>query len=612
MVFVRRWWHVTTDREFLTCGASRRNSWKVLLPVPGILAMFADSGESSLVTLDAYATVALLVVGYLPPAMLWSDLAISLVHAVFYSAHILTREKLLLDEDVDTPDMIEPWSYQVLSIFAMASAGVHSVALAGFSACVAAVSYFLHYGWTLEQIMACIYVFAAGAFAERRLAQLVSERHGDFSYKALTLDSDRQDSYLDFGPTQQTMMEPFSNDGLIGIDSRGLPESCEGSVRHCEESNPSSQASLADLVFSHLLPQADLPASCSSSNAVKPLQEKVPSRLEPVYEPSDVECAQNRVPSRLQHVVEPSEVECTQNRVPSQPQHVLEPSEVQTVPVKTSSRREPAFEPNDVRARPRPRFTAFQVQAPGAATHEAPVFMERLSFAGLSETCYSHDTMSQPSTARSFERQGDILQGLTLPAVAEDSEISGFDEVPLHPPVSPPAGDVLVLRGIKMHGFRCPELNVLFIESKDPSTKVNGRETYWTEAGDYFLYRSKATDTWGIAKARRFEAVINGNSNGVAHSPEGCEIWESSSSRAKRAPWREWDCEARKWITRPSSGVESRGRVRPKARFSDVAIQTELATQDQGSQTDPRPILKGHGFVEGAPEPAPEGGTPDL
>mmetsp|Transcript_53920 Transcript_53920/g.144416 ORF Transcript_53920/g.144416 Transcript_53920/m.144416 type:complete len:266 (-) Transcript_53920:116-913(-) len=249
-------------------------------------------------------------------------------------------------------------------------------------------------------------------------------------------------------------------------------------------------------------------------------------------------------------------------------------------PEEMISRLQPVF------SRPRPRFAAAQVQVPAAATHEAPVFVEKLDFSeGVHDTCYSLYSPSAQSTARSSD--GQVLRRQV------DAEQGHSSSAPSNPPLSPPPADHgVVLRGIKMHGFSTPQLNVLYIESMEASTKVNSRETYWTEASDYFLYYSKATDTWGLAKARRFQAVVDGTSNGVAHSPEGYEIWEDAARVKRRAArtlgnWREWDTKANKWMPRPNAGIEHRGKVRPKVPSPlEKAVQTERAVKDKECQTD--------------------------
>jgi len=540
---VRRWWNVTTDRDFLTSSASRRNAWKVLLPLAGLLAMLADCGFGNLMILDGYATVALLMVAYLPPGVLWSDLAVALVHVVFCSAHgvLVARERRMLSEDDLDSDSAEPWTCQVLSVFAMASAGVHSIALLSFTGTVAAFSHFLRTEAGLQQIVACLYVVSVACFAERRLAQLVFDVQGsDFGYKALMPASD-QESVPPDSPrhsTEPLMSSPTdtqlpvaaaetSTPAVVHPDGEDDQESLQSlqTMHHSTESH----TCLTELVLSHLKPKE---TSRRFSRA-----EEMFSRLQPVF------------------------------------------------------------------SRPRPRFAAAQVQPPAAATHDAPVFVEKIEIPksppglhGLHEATYSVYSQSAPSTARS---ESPVAR---IPSIVTESDQPQRNASPTRQaPVSPTAstveaGQESVLRGLKMQGFQTAQLNVLFIESKEESWKVNGRETYWSEAKDYFLYYSKATDTWGLGKGKRFQAIIDGASNGVAHSPEKYEIWDtgrdsahgSRKRAASRGNWREWDTKAGKWVSRPNSGVANRGKVRPKVGGPESkAVQTEWSCKDQECQTDP-------------------------
>jgi len=115
---------------------------------------------------------------------------------------------------------------------------------------------------------------------------------------------------------------------------------------------------------------------------------------------------------------------------------------------------------------------------------------------------------------------------------------------------------------------------------------ISDRETYWSSSGDYFLYRSESTNTWGAAKAKRFRQIRQGQNNGIAHSPEGFEIWQTASSMLVKKPWREWDAESGKWITRQGAGVESRGKVKKKQAPNDKEIQTESRGEHKATQTD--------------------------
>eukprot|EP00435_Cladocopium_sp_Y103_P046522 s91_g13.t1 len=147
------------------------------------------------------------------------------------------------------------------------------------------------------------------------------------------------------------------------------------------------------------------------------------------------------------------------------------------------------------------------------------------------------------------------------------------------------------LRAVKLGGFQNDWLNVLFVERLAPQFRVNQRETYWPASGAYFIFRSLGTNTWGIAKAKRFQAVKEARSNGVAHSPEGYELWlevNEGQGATQKTNWREWDAQKNKWVTRPGSGVQSRGKVRPKvpsANRAEVEVQTELQVQHRAVQT---------------------------
>jgi hypothetical protein len=136
------------------------------------------------------------------------------------------------------------------------------------------------------------------------------------------------------------------------------------------------------------------------------------------------------------------------------------------------------------------------------------------------------------------------------------------------------------LRGVKLGGFKNDEMNALFVEKNDPRLLVNDRETYWPASGKYFIYRSVSTNTWGVGKATRFNAIKAGKSNGRAHSPKGYELWldvnEIMHSGNSGKSWREWDIESNQWKRRAGSGVRSRGKVRPK--FGPQSLEAEVQT----------------------------------
>jgi len=566
----RRWWILTTEPKYLVSAVSRRNSWRVLLPLPGVLAMLADTGRSDLVILDTSVAIGLLAAGFMPCSRLFSDCTIALLHAAFNFAHnyVLLR-KQLLDE---VEEMSATWSCQVLSMFAMSFAGLHSLALAGFGMVMAISTLLFRFDWTCEQAVACCCIFATASFSEQRLAWFVCERRAhDFGYKALnSTATQHEDVCCGHRLSPRSVAVDHHDSGPEdtvprGNDSDDFEESCYSGGNTIG----SSRLSLADYVISRLSP-SDAASQPSMAGYVF-------SRL--LANPAAASRAARGSPQRH-------------------------------------------------------RFAAAQVQMPGAASHEAPLFSrhEQIERAG--------STLTEEPSGSLF---GQGFEGGAIPEVAEpsrepagwwasgkgggeyqamlpegspqkaalnfssgsdtpgpkapDTEVSCPNDEDLRPrfaepPASPPASipepeKPVVLRGIKMAGFQLAELNVLFVESTDRDTTVNGRETYWSAANDYFLYRSEATSTWGAAKARRLQAVRDGTSNGVAHSPEGFEIWDSQAviAHSKRG-WREWDSEHSKWVNRPGSGVESRGKVRPKASPLEKASQAKPETCNQGCQTD--------------------------
>lgn len=209
------------------------------------------------------------------------------------------------------------------------------------------------------------------------------------------------------------------------------------------------------------------------------------------------------------------------------------------------------------------RLDAEQVSMPGAAIHEAPHF----SFDDLD--AFSNWKGGDPDTATSSE----VSYALDTPTGSQKT--TGLE---ISPGPTTPSG--VSLRGIKLHGFQTVGINALFVERKSPSYQIEGRETYWTAASDYFMYKSAGTNTWGVAKGKRFQQVKTNKSNGIAHSPEGYEIWLDGPETDLGPPltrknWREWDTTESKWAPRVGAGVLTRGRVRPKQKVLPLPAHAE-------------------------------------
>lgn len=144
-----------------------------------------------------------------------------------------------------------------------------------------------------------------------------------------------------------------------------------------------------------------------------------------------------------------------------------------------------------------------------------------------------------------------------------------------------------VFRAIKLTGFNNAALNVLFVENTAPEAAVGGRETYWSHSGDFFLYYSGANNTWAAGKAKRLTQVREGKNNGVAHSPDGFELWPVAPAPTRES-WREWDPQAAKWTIRKGAGVETRGKWRKKDAPCEKGVQTDPQRDDLGQSTQMR------------------------
>jgi hypothetical protein len=108
-------------------------------------------------------------------------------------------------------------------------------------------------------------------------------------------------------------------------------------------------------------------------------------------------------------------------------------------------------------------------------------------------------------------------------------------------------------------------INSFYVEQPVEGYKINNRETYWSEKGDYFLFCSSGTGFWAVEKGKRFKQVKLGKSMGVAHSPKGYDLGTITTSADS---WWEWDKEVSKWVQRIGAGVIRRGRARPAKTLS--------------------------------------------
>lgn len=179
LIEIRRYVSDSLDRDFLMSSASRRDLWRFILPLPGILAMCSDTGKYDLLLLDAGLSVCLFIMASLPTGWLLSDIVICMIFAAYLPVHsvmCLVPAKL----SAASP---------IMAAFTMASAGINAGVLVSFVTLSAIAAPYVAYTWTVEQVWACAYVVFMAIVVERRSTLLVGgERHtSEFGYKALGL-----------------------------------------------------------------------------------------------------------------------------------------------------------------------------------------------------------------------------------------------------------------------------------------------------------------------------------------------------------------------------------------------------------------------------------------
>merc|ERR1712217_943217 len=116
-------------------------------------------------------------------------------------------------------------------------------------------------------------------------------------------------------------------------------------------------------------------------------------------------------------------------------------------------------------------------------------------------------------------------------------------------------------------------LNALYVEKTSDAFHVGGRETYWTEKGDFFLFYSSNMRTWAVEKSRRFHQVLTGQSQGVAHSPKGFDVTLPAPAVEG---WYEWNKETMTWVFSQGAGVGRRGRVK-RMRSPHVSVRGDIS-----------------------------------
>jgi len=499
----QRYLRASFDPDFLASAASRRDLWRILLPLPPIFSMAADRGDYELMLMNVALSVTLFLMSSLPRTWLLSDVVFCLLFGSYIPLHSVLGFG---------PPSVGEASGPALATLTMAAAGVNVWILLAFVIVSYATAPYVAYAWTSTQLLACLYVVFVMTLVEQRATRM--HVRGSFQpsgYKALISADDPASANASRGPVDHLSSRYTADTLSRGIGSDG------------EDAAPPPPAEGEEFAFLNGL-MAKIRGEHRSSGPV------------------------SSIFARFGHNTGQRSVTSTSSG-------------------------------------PRHRFAADKVQPPGAAVHEAPRFAEREMEFLMRDGDQAADQCpeAQPwlQKAQTGESNGSLFPG----SPSGDASPRCF---PQSPAASTPGQ---FYRAVKLGGFDNPHLNALFVERTSPAFRVNGRETFWPTSGYYFIYRSMGTNTWGIAKAKRFEAVKVNKSNGVAHSPEGFELWleVNETQTATKKNWREWDVQANKWVSRPGAGVVSRGKVRPKAMTaaakSEVAVQASVEVSDATAQT---------------------------
>ncbi|CAK0879317.1 unnamed protein product [Prorocentrum cordatum] len=165
--------------------------------------------------------------------------------------------------------------------------------------------------------------------------------------------------------------------------------------------------------------------------------------------------------------------------------------------------------------------------------------------------------------------------------------------------VSSPTQPATSHQAVELGGFKTEAFNDLF--RPNAQLMVNDQPTWWSKQG-WFLFYNAHRRTWCIAKGSSLDRVRAGKSHGNAWSPEGYDLLSGPALEPPRG-WKEWDAEARQWVSRPGSGLRSPPRPLEEARSPGAPERGRLHRPEV--HRSPRPVHLG-------PAASPERPAPPL
>merc|ERR1711979_43547 len=92
------------------------------------------------------------------------------------------------------------------------------------------------------------------------------------------------------------------------------------------------------------------------------------------------------------------------------------------------------------------------------------------------------------------------------------------------------------LRVITLAGFERSSLNTRYVEKRGSGALVNGRETFWSEDGDFFLFWCKRELRWKCSRAVDLPNIVDGASNGYISAPREAHVLSPWLLKG----WHEW------------------------------------------------------------------------
>ncbi|CAK0903916.1 unnamed protein product [Prorocentrum cordatum] len=551
--------------------AMQKTGW-VLLPLPYLVDALANRDVAEVVVLDACAASALLVASFLPARLVWSDLALGAVEA-----------SRMVAGSIVVPGAWSPFvAPSVMACFSMACAGVHSSILAACAA-VAALADMVVASPGFEEsaamhALSCAYVVAAATVMEHRVAGHCAELR-QRGYRVVSF-------------------------GSGGAASRTLGGDVYYPVHDGSRLGAAASSSIAEtMAFSDYEDDAHTAARLKHSGA-----HFGGTRLWSMCSDQQGE-EQGYVP-------EPSLVSIAASpraeggAAPSAAEQLAAAERLAAAEQLAAAERLATAERLQLAAAER-LAVAEQLASEQAAAPEQSYEHDSFDLSGalsaMQQVVHSLNSSGVPAASPRGLTYDDELQ-LASPA-DELAGAAGASPPPTSAVGSPPqpSSPRAGLPAVRLGGFQTAALNDLFVEGQRDELRVNDQPTFWSTRG-WFLYHNPQTRTWGVAKASRLDRVREGQTCGLAHSPEGYDLL-GGAVLGPPGGWREWDAEAGQWVKRLGSGLQSRGKVREQptdaVRGPAAPARPAAGAPTERTGPPPRAVEPSAAELHGSHGPAP-------